>query len=274
MPLRLLVADSTAESEAARRVEARVFLDAFGNTKETMEREYGPYGDRSRFIAVIDDRSGSALGAVRLILPDATGEVKTLTDVAGEPWRLPVPEVLRSAGLWGAPVWDVATLGVDPQHRRGASGAEISLALFHGVYRYARACGVEGLVTVLDDAVLRMVQGMGLSWAPMPGATSRHYLGSSASTPCVCRVATLPDGVRAQRPDLTPALEHGLFRSIAVNQADLHPDRGAPDLELTVGQLPPRPLAAPRYRPDWRPPAYRRTPTAQPVRSHSTTIDR
>ena len=274
MPLRLLVADSAAEREAARRVEARVFLDAFGNTEETMEREYGAYLHRSRFVAVIDERSGSALGAVRLILPDSSGEVKTLTDVAGEPWSLPVPEVLQAAGLCGGPVWDVATLSVESRHRRGVSGTEISLALFHGVYRYARACGVDGLVTVLDDAVLRMVQAMGLSWTPMPGATSRRYLGSPASTPCICRVATLPDGVRARRPDLTSALEYGRFRSIAVHPPDLHPERGTSNPELTVDHLPPGPLRAPRSTPDWRPPAYRRTPRAQPLPFYSAPIGR
>jgi hypothetical protein len=270
MPLRLLVADSAAEKQAARGVEARVFLDAFGNTPELMEQEYGPYSDRSRFVTVIDDRSGSALGAVRLIVPDSSGEVKTLTDVAGEPWRLPFPDVLRTTGLSGAPVWDVATLGVDPRHRRGAAGTEISL--FHGVYRYARASGVEGLVTILDDTVLRLVRAMGLSWALMPGATSQYYLGSAASTPCICRVAALPDGVRARRPDLTPALERGVFRSIAVDPADLLPDRGAPDFEVTVDHRRPRPFAAPGHKPDWRPPAYRRTPAAQPVPSHDTPV--
>ena len=72
MALRLLVADSPAERDAARDVEGRVFLQAFGNTPEVMEQEYGSYEERSRFIAVIDDATGSALGAARLILPDDT----------------------------------------------------------------------------------------------------------------------------------------------------------------------------------------------------------
>jgi hypothetical protein len=224
--LRLLVAHSAAEREAAREVEARVFLQAFGNTPEVMEQEYGPYGHRSRFVTVLDDATGDALGAARLILPDDTGPVKTLVDVAGEPWRLSVADSLRSAGLSGRPVWDVASLAVDRRYRSGAAGAEVTLALCHGLFRYSWNCGAEGLVTILDDRVLRVLRVMGVPWTPMAGASSRFYLGSPASTPCVCLVGAIADSIRERRPDLAPAVVDGTFRSIGLDPADLEPDRG------------------------------------------------
>ena len=227
MGLRLLVADSAAEEEAARALEARVFLDAFGNTPDVMEHEYGHYADRSRFVVVIDDSDGAARGVARLILPDDVGELKTLTDVAGEPWQLPVPESLRSAGLAGRQVWDVATLAVDRRGRSGASGSEVTLALCHGLYRYSRACGVEGWVTVLDDRVLRLLRVMGVPWTAMPGAGSAYYLGSPASTPCACLLDDIAPNMRARRPDVAPAMLDGELHSIAVDLADLLPDRGA-----------------------------------------------
>ncbi|WP_246078773.1 hypothetical protein [Modestobacter excelsi] len=224
MTLRLLVADSPAERDAARDAEGRVFLAAFGNTPEVMEQEYGSYADRSRFVTVIDDSDGSALGAARLIVPDDTGEVKTLADVAGEPWQLSVPDSLRAAGLAGRPVWDVATLAVDRRHPSGVAGAEVSLALCHGLFRHSQAGGAQGLVTILDDRVLRLLRVMGVPWAPMAGATSEYYLGSPASTPCVCLVDAIAGSVR---PDLAPAVVGGIFRSIASDPADLLPGRGA-----------------------------------------------
>jgi hypothetical protein len=226
VPLRLLVADTTAQEEAAQAVETQVFADAFGNTAEVMAQEYGHYADRSRFVLVVDDSDGSALGAARLVVPDGTGELKTLTDVAGAPWRLPVPDALRAAGLSGRPVWDVATLAVDRRRRSGASGAEVTLALCHGLYQYSRASGVEGLVTILDDRVLRLLRVMGVPWTAMAGAGSRWYLGSPASTPCICHVSAIEANVRAQRPDVASAVLDGDLRSIAVDPADLHPVRG------------------------------------------------
>jgi len=226
MPLRLLIADTPAEIDAAREVEARVFLSAFGNTPDTMEQEYGPYDDRSRFVAVIDDSDGSAVGAARIIFPDDTGELKTMTDVAGEPWHLSVPESLRASGLSGGPVWDAATLAVDPRYRRSAAGAEVTLALIHGLFRYTELSGVPGAVTILDDHVLGLVQDMGVPWTPMAGATSQSYLGSPASTPCVLIIGSYAESVRTRRPELVPALVDGTFRAIASDPVELRPDRG------------------------------------------------
>ncbi|WP_409329092.1 hypothetical protein [Trujillonella humicola] len=254
MALRLLVAHTPAERDAARRVEAQVFLQAFGNTPEVMEAEYGPYEGRSRFVAVIDDADGAALGTARLILPDETGRLKSLADMAGEPWHLDAPGALAARGLAGRETWDVATLAVDPRYRAGSAGAEVSLALCHGIWRYARDCGAEGMVTILDDGVLQLVQAMGLPWFPMAGATSRPYLGSPASTPCDFVVATAGDHVREVQPALAPALVEGRFRSITLDPAELAPGRGEllPEPDPMPAGLPPR-----RDTTGWRPPARR-----------------
>ncbi|MGY2077412.1 hypothetical protein [Blastococcus sp. SYSU DS0828] len=254
MALRLLVAHSPAERDAARQVEADVFLQAFGNTPELLEQEYGDYEARSRFVAVIDEESGAALGTARLITA-GDSPVKTLVDVAGGPWRLPVADSLGAVGLEPGTVWDVASLAVDPRYRAGAAGAEVSVALCHGIWRYARNCGIPGMVTILDDRVHRLVRAMGLPWHTMAGATSQPYLGSPASTPCVFVVRTAEAEVYAARPDLAPALDHGVFRSITVDPADLAATRG-------VLVEPAEPALAEPFRRDttgWRPPASRRT---------------
>jgi hypothetical protein len=264
MAARLLVANSSAEKDAAREVEARVFLDAFGNTAEDLEREYGPYAARSRFVAVIDEWDGTALGAGRLIVPDEAGELKTLSDVTGSPWHLSVPDVLREARLAGRPVWDVATLAVDRKSHRGALGAEIMPALCYGLVQYSLLSAADGFVTVLDDRVLRLLRAMGLPWDAMAGATSQSYLGSSASTPCICHIAAIPDGIRARRPDLAPAMADGAFRSIALDPADLLPHRGAPLPEVATNGWQDPPSFVPRDTTDWRPPASRRSAPLSP----------
>ncbi len=253
-----MVAHVPGERDAARRVEAAVFLHAFGNTPEVMEEEYGPFEARSRFVAVIDEESGSALGAARLIVADSS-PVKTLVDVAGEPWRLPVADSLGAVGLTPRTVWDVASLAVDPRYRAGAAGAEVTLALCHGIWRYARNCGVPGLVTILDDRVLRVLRVLGLPWQPMAGATSQPYLGSPASTPCVFVLETAEIEVPAARPDLVPALDRGVLRSITVEPADLAPTRGTVD-----------PQAAPPDRPEPSSPPRRDTTGWRAPTSHRT----
>ncbi|MCF6508440.1 hypothetical protein E9549_13630 [Blastococcus sp. MG754426] len=254
MAFRLLVAHTPAEREAARQVEADVFLQAFGNTPELLAQEYGPFEQRSRFVTVIDDESGVALGTARLITDGAT-PVKTLLDIAGAPWHLPVAESLATVDLEPGTVWDVASLAVDPRYRAGAAGAEVSVALCHGIWRYARNCGVPGMVTILDDRVHRLVRAMGLPWHAMAGATSQPYLGSPASTPCVFAVATAEAEVYGSRPDLAPALDHGIFRSITVDPADLAAARGtfADAAEPALEEAPRRDTTG------WRPPTARRS---------------
>ena len=236
MGLRLLLADSAAERDAARDVEARVFLEAFGNTPDTMELEYGRYADRSRFVTVLDEGTGRAVGAARIILPDHAGELKTLTDVAGGPWHLS-PHSLRAAGLAGEPVWDAATLAVDRAHRRGSAGTEVVLALIHGLFRYTHRSGIRSAVTILDDHVLRLAQDMGVPWTPMAGASSQPYLGSPASTPCVLALGSYAAAIQERRPDLAPALVDGIFRSIAADPADLAPGRGAATWDVAGSHL-------------------------------------
>ncbi|HEX2073670.1 MAG TPA: hypothetical protein VHF92_07785 [Geodermatophilus sp.] len=236
-----------------------MFLRAFGNTPDVMEQEYGPYSDRSRFLAVIDDSDGSALGTIRLIAPDDTSPVKTLTDVAGEPWHLSVPTVLRTAGLSGRPVWDVASLAVDRRYRSGTAGAEITLALCHGLHQYLRNCGVQGLVTILDDRVLRLLRAMGQPWTPMAGATSQYYLGSPASTPCICRVGSVAQSIRTLRPDLAPAILDGSLPSIAVDPTDLLPCRGGALSHVTAPGQSNGQSRAPRGASGWKPPTHRRS---------------
>ena len=255
MALRLLVAQSPAERDAARQVEARVFLQAFGNTPELLAQEYGPYEARSRFVVVLDEQSGCALGTARLIVAGAS-PVKTLVDAAGEPWHLPVADSLGAVGLTPRDVWDVGSLAVDPRYRAGAAGAELSVALCHGLWRYARNCGAPGLVTIVDDRVRRLLRAMGVPWRPMVGAASRPYLGSPASTPCVLVARMAEEKASRARPDLVPALVHGRFRSITLDPADLAPTRGTMVPPTAPADRPERTLPC-RDTAGWRPPTSR-----------------
>ncbi len=253
MALRLLVAHTPAERDAARRIEGAVFLQAFGNTPEVMEEEYGAYEARSRFVVVLDEESGSVIGAARFIV-DAPGAepVKTLVDVAGAPWHVEPGSALAAAAPAGGPVWDVASLAVDRRFRAGASGAEVTLALCHGIHEYSRRSGVEGWVTVLDDRVLRLQRMMGIPWQTMPGAASQPYLGSAASTPCTLVIATIEPHMRSSRPDVAPAIMDGVLRSIALDTSDLSADRGA--LLSDPDSLPACLFPARRDNTGWRPP--------------------
>ena len=164
---------------AARDCEAEVFLRAYGNTRQQLEDEYGPYEQASVFIALADD-SGDVLGACRLIRPTEQG-LKTLDDAARPPWSLDVARSVRAARLDVTRTWDVATLGC----RRGLKGPGrlASAALFHGLVMAVRANEVRSAVMIIDERVRSRLASAGMTGHTLPGARPARYLGSAASTP-------------------------------------------------------------------------------------------
>ncbi len=195
--LHLLFDPQGALLEDARACEAEVFLQWYGNTREQLQLEYGGYEPSSAFLALADDE-GHVLGACRLISPSDLG-LKTLVDVAREPWGVDGPRSAAAVGLDPASTWDVGTLGI----RVGLSGAGLhtAAALYHGLVLVARANDVRSFVAILDDRLGRLFRSMGLVLTTLPGTSSGAYLGSPRSTPIYANFASLLDHQRRVSPD-------------------------------------------------------------------------
>jgi hypothetical protein len=190
---------------SARECEQDVFLRAFGNTPEQLDEEYGPYEDQSTWLTV-SDMSGYVLGACRIITPGPAG-LKTLNDVAREPWGI---DGERSATLAGADLdrtWDIGTLGVRTEHR--GSRVRISLALYHGILRAGRANDIRTLVSVFDEPARRVLAALDYRHVPLPGTYAAPYLGSASSTP-VYYHAHMLDAVRRDNPEAYRLVVHGI----------------------------------------------------------------
>jgi len=167
-------------AELARHVEAEVFDEAFGNTRDLMADEYGPYEGASVFCCVLDHRRGLPVGALRLILPGPAG-LKSLVDVE-QGWDRPAARLLAATGLdfEAGRTWDIATLAVAPGYRDGL----VSQALYQGACTSARRRHVSALVTILDVRVLRLVQSrLARPFRRYEGVGSAEYLDSPASLP-------------------------------------------------------------------------------------------
>jgi hypothetical protein len=174
-----LVFDARGEAaEAARQCEADVFLDRFDNTAEELAEEYGPYQDASVFIALLDD-DGVAHAAARMIRPGPAG-LKTINDLARDPWRIDPVLAVRRAGIDPATSWEAATFAVRRGMRR--RGYDAMEALFYGLAVGSLVNGFEAVVAVIDDRVLRVFGSIGLFLNPFPGTRPGPYLGSPRSS--------------------------------------------------------------------------------------------
>lgn len=191
---------------AARDCEAEVFGRVYGNTRDQLQDEYGPYEDASVFIALADD-TGDVLGACRLIRPTSLG-LKSLDDAARPPWSLDVARSARAARLDLGQTWDVATLGC----RRGLKGAGrlASAALFHGLVLTMRANEVRSAVMIIDERVRAVLASAGMTGHTLPGAQPAGYLGSAASTPVYRHCDEAFDQQRITNPEAHRLFTQGI----------------------------------------------------------------
>ncbi|EYR64475.1 hypothetical protein N866_10615 [Actinotalea ferrariae CF5-4] len=192
----------------ARDCEAEVFLRWYGNSREQLAEEYGPYEDSSAFLCIADEH-GDVLAAARLVAPGGASGLKTLTDVGREPWNVDGARSARAAGAELETLWDVATIGV---RRQSADTARLSLALYHGIVNVCRANGMSGFVAVLDERVRRLLDSVGIVSRTLPGASAAPYLGSPSSTPVYVLRNYMFDQQRREFPDAyrLVTLGHGL----------------------------------------------------------------
>jgi hypothetical protein len=182
--------------ESARDCEAEVFEQWYGNSRAQLDDEYGPYDAHSVFIALVDGHD-EAVGSCRVIAPG--GALKTLDDLAREPWCIDGHRSAAAAGVDPAATWDVGTLGV----RRGIGSRSVMAAagLYHGLMTGVLVNDGRHVVSIIDERVRLMLHAVGVETHVLPGASTASYLGSPASTPLYAHMDVVLDHQRRHAPD-------------------------------------------------------------------------
>lgn len=205
-PFRLHIDVQGELREAALNCEAEVFLRWFGNTREQLQEEYGPYDDQSMFIVVADDDL-DVKGCARIILPGPQG-LKTLNDLSREPWQLDGLASAALADLDPVTTWDVATLGV--RRGQGGRGMVAAASLYHALLKTMRVNGAQSLVTIVDSPVRALIDSIGLGLHALPGAAAGPYLGSPDSIPVYGHYTPWLDHQRRTMPDAYRLIVDGI----------------------------------------------------------------
>ncbi|MCV2396299.1 hypothetical protein OEB99_18465 [Actinotalea sp. M2MS4P-6] len=184
--------------EAAKDCEADVFLRWYGNTRAELDDEYGPYEDASVFLAVTD-ALGDVVAAMRLLVPGGSAGLKTLNDVAREPWQVDGARVAAAAALDLASTWEIATL--TSRRQQAASQIRNAMTLYHGFGTVARVNAMSAFVAILDARVRRLLDQVGYVTRTLPGTRPGYYLGSESSVPVFANMATMVGLQRRDYPD-------------------------------------------------------------------------
>lgn len=189
-------------SAHARKVEGDVFLEAFGNTSETIKEEYDPYEHLSTFVHVFDTQEQRSAGAARILLGKAD-ELKSVRDVTNPPWNAKFEDLVEAAGLEGKTALDVATLAVSPAYRGAQLSNAVSMAIYKGVLLYGKTIGVDPMVAVFDTKVLALINRIFKNaWHYYPGVEPAEYLGSPLSAPAWCLNSDLEARIKENAPSV------------------------------------------------------------------------
>ena len=221
--------DREPGAELARFVEQRVFLEAFANTPDLLTVEYERYEPGSVFFVVLDHQRRVPAGMMRIIVPTPAG-LKSLDDIE-RVWGAPVDDALaRVDDAWDRDrLWDLATLGVNPEYRGNAALGLVTQGLLQSVNQVALRCGLLRYVTILDVPVLRMLQWkIGRPFHAFPGLEPRSYLGSEASVPMWCDMALWDASLAARDETMHQVLFAG---------TGLEPVLYAPDWDATAARV-------------------------------------
>lgn len=197
LPLEMTVARSDELVAASRDCEAQIFFDAYGNTQQQLDEEYGPYEESSVFVAVTE-AGGDVVAVSRLILP-SDGGLKTLDDVSRPPWSVDGYASARSVGVDPMRALDIATIGV--RRRMRGAGRLAWLALGHAATQVSRVNSLPDFVMIMDARARRLMTAVGCETFALPGTRPGPYLGSEESTPVWTNVARMLDVQRRDNPE-------------------------------------------------------------------------
>ena len=168
---------------------ADVFLEAFGNTPDLLRAEYTHLLATMTHVVVLDRESRTVAGC--LVLQEASAEeLKTVVDLAGEPWSMPPEQSLAAMTL--APgdrmAGDLLFLAVGREHRSQG----VAVLLLYAGWVVSATRGIERWTAILDDPLVAGLTELTLG-ALRPVAGSRPYLGSAGSTPVSMRMRPWQD---------------------------------------------------------------------------------
>lgn len=188
-------------SHVARREELRHFAEAFGNSPEDMHEIYGEHEDRSHFYLAVtagEDGAIRPIGVLRAIegpLKDSI-TANTIPDGAKEE-GFDLAKILGDESLpLEAKTWDIGTLAIDRQYRRGvgkkegkAQAGRAGLQLYSALYGDMAREGVEYMTAMLDNRPLKRIRDMGVPLRGFAGVKPGfEYHGSEASSAVIGRV--------------------------------------------------------------------------------------
>jgi GNAT superfamily N-acetyltransferase len=173
------------------QVAADVFLEAFGNTADLLRAEYAELLPAMTHLVVLDRVTRTAVGSF-ILQSGPAEELKTVVDLAREPWCVPTDDALAALGLprGDRTAVDQLLLAVRPAYRK----VGMAQLLMYAGWVLSVQRGISLWTAILDEPLRRGMNELTHgALIPIAGAATQPYLGSAASTPISVRMDPAQD---------------------------------------------------------------------------------
>lgn len=168
-------------SNLGRSIEAKIFFDTFGNTIDTLQKEYGDYEHASSFLVTLDQKARKPAGVMRIIYNSEAG-LKALNDIH-KPLGITVDQFMNHYSIDDLnSCSEVSTLAILPEYRHSSiKSAKLSLLMHRAYFRKSQNDGIDHTVAIIDKRAKRGIDIMGIPFKPIMESEPFEYIESKSS---------------------------------------------------------------------------------------------
>lgn len=192
------LAETPETIEAAFRLRYQVYCRERDYEQGQGQRETDPFDAHARHAILVQRRTGSVVGTVRVICSANTEIVAGLGNIGpGLPMQRLLPADLLQA-LPSAGTGEVSRFALSKEMRSGACDGDalLRLGLVRGAVHVSSLMGLTHWCAIMESGLLRLLRTSGIHFQPLGPAIEHHGLRQ----PCVAAIGPLLSRVRRERP--------------------------------------------------------------------------
>jgi hypothetical protein len=203
---------SSEFANLARGIEGKVFTLDLNDKPEEMKTELEDYEDQSYFFLVVNMYEQAPVAALRVIENGPEG-FSSVNAIKEPPHSIDEQRFYADYNIDPDKTWDVGTIAVLPDYRRGAHSNNETLTveqkkykilesdivsglLYRSLYAGARANGIDNFVSMIDLKALSILRGMGIPFVDIYDMPPKIYFDGSVFQPSYADVTKFDSAMR------------------------------------------------------------------------------
>lgn len=186
-------------SNLARTLEATVFDHDLNDNVQDVKEDYKDYETSSFFYVIMDISKKTPVGTMRIIQNGPAG-LQTLNTLSGEPYYIPQGAVESDYRVDINKTWDIGTIAISEEYRRGDTPESIqanyfvSGLLYRALLKGLNEADADAFISMIDVTdpkrnTLRKLRSIGIPFADIYDAPPKAYSNGKEYQPVIAYLA-------------------------------------------------------------------------------------